>query len=379
AQAVFEEHLPNALDWSRMNRVHYPRVARMLQLAVAPDRLVRADEYRAARVFAKRARAAGKPVSKIPMPIDWNYALAELRGEMRRSYTDGSGALGVNNGGKHSVDVTYLKQARATGLLEVATQHEVIDVARAADGRWTIHVNRTDLRGRVLERKIITARTLVMAAGSVHTTRLLVRAKATGAIGDLPDAVGAGWGTNADRIYTWTSPTDEFGPRQGGPVVFGSRNWDDPKRAHTVIQASIPPMGTDLRTTMMVGFGVSRDRGRFVYDAARDDAVLRWPANGDSTIQWRDIHRTATAIAGPSGVLADSNRVLNTTWHSLGGACMETVCDLSGRVHGQPGLYVIDGALIPGNTAACNPSMTIAAVAERALDDLVANDVGRTI
>lgn len=379
SREVFEEHLPAALDWSRLDRVHYPRVARMLKLAVAPDRLVRAPEYRAARAFAAHARRAGRPVSKIPMPIDWNYALAELRGEMRPSYTDGSGAMGVNNGGKHSVDVTYIKQARATGRLTVATMHEVRDVARTPDGRWRVHVDRTDVRGRVVERKILTTGTLIMAAGSVHTTRLLVRAKATGAISDLPDEVGQGWGTNADRIYTWTSPTADFGATQGGPVVYGSRNWSDPKTAHTVIQASIPPFGADAHTTMMVGFGVSADRGRFVYDSARDDAVLRWPVGGDGKIQWGHIHPTATAIAGPGAVLADTNSVVNSTWHALGGACMETVCDLSGRVHGQRGLYVVDGALIPGTTAACNPSMTIAAVAERALDDLVANDVGRVI
>jgi len=39
-------------------------------------------------------------------------------------------------------------------------------------------------------------------------------------------------------------------------------------------------------------------------------------------------------------------------------------------------LYVLDGALLPGNSAACNPSMTIAAVAERALENIVKDDVG---
>ena len=38
--------------------------------------------------------------------------------------------------------------------------------------------------------------------------------------------------------------------------------------------------------------------------------------------------------------------------------------------------YVLDGALMPGNTAACNPSMPIAAVAERATDNIVAHDMG---
>ncbi len=58
---------------------------------------------------------------------------------------------------------------------------------------------------------------------------------------------------------------------------------------------------------------------------------------------------------------------------------MGGVCDLDGRVHGQRGLYVLDGALLPGQSGACNPSMTIAAVAERALDNIVAKDVGVTI
>ena len=55
---------------------------------------------------------------------------------------------------------------------------------------------------------------------------------------------------------------------------------------------------------------------------------------------------------------------------------MGQVCDLDGRVPGQRGLYVVDGALIPGTTAACNPSLTIAAIAERPLDRIVRQDVG---
>ncbi len=66
-----------------------------------------------------------------------------------------------------------------------------------------------------------------------------------------------------------------------------------------------------------------------------------------------------------------------TTWHPLGGASMGAVCNLEGRVHGQRGLYVLDGALMPGTTAACNPSLTIAAIAERAMDHIVAKDVGQ--
>ncbi|MBO2446329.1 hypothetical protein J4573_04455 [Actinomadura barringtoniae] len=217
-----------------------------------------------------------------------------------------------------------------------------------------------------------------MAAGTVNTTRLLMRAAAHGDIPDLPDGLGSGFGTNGDRIYTWTDFADDFGTPQGGPVVYGSKEWDDPATANTLIQASLPPLPANLRSTMLVGYGISEGRGRFVYDPNKDDAVPHWPSNGDATLYQR-IQQRAEKIAGPSSLLLDTNSVVPSTWHPLGGAPMGTVCDLDGRVQGHRGLYVLDGALVPGSTAACNPSMTIAALAERACTQLAVNDVGKAI
>ena len=378
SEAVFAETFPAALDWRLMDRVHYPRVARMLQVATAPDELVESPTYFAPRVFRRNAIAAGYDVEKIPMPIDWDFALAELRGEMAPSYTNGDCALGVNNGGKHSVDVTYIAQAEATGRVTVEPLHNVTGVARTGAGRWQVFVDRTDVRGEVIEQKVLTCNALVMAAGSVNTTKLLLRAKALETIPNLPDDLGGGWGSNADRIVTWTNPVDDFGPEQGGPVIFGSKEWEDPVTANTVIQASLPPLGINTRTTMLVGFGVSDARGTWAYDSATDDSSLSWDREADGFVHQRILARMRD-IAGPTGVLGDSNLPVPSTWHPLGGACMETVCDLEGRVHDLPGLYVLDGALIPGTTAACNPSMTIAAVAERAMDHIVREDVGAVI
>jgi cholesterol oxidase len=374
AEEVFNANLPERLDYARMNRVYYPRVARMLKLQTAPDALIGSPTYAAARIFARNTERAGHDVSKIPMPIDWTFALRELNGEMKPSYTNGDCALGVNNGGKHSVDVTYIAAAEATGLATVAPLHNVTDVALAKDGRWQVLVDRIATDGTVLEKKIITARALVMAAGTMGTTRLLMRAAAKGQIPDLPDGLGSGWGSNGDRIYLWSTLADDFGSPQGGPVVYGSKEWDDPALANTVIQASLGPL-PDLRSTVLVGFGVSEGRGRFAYDSAKDDAVLHWPADGDARV-FRRIHQRVNEIAGPWSSLLDTTALYPSTWHPLGGACMGTVCDLAGRVQGHRGLYVLDGALIPGNTAACNPSMTIAAVAERATDDLIRHDAG---
>lgn len=67
------------------------------------------------------------------------------------------------------------------------------------------------------------------------------------------------------------------------------------------------------------------------------------------------------------------NRVI--TVHPLGGTPMgrhpgEGVCDDIGEVFGFPGLHVLDGALLPGAVGA-NPSLTIAAVADRACDRIL--------
>src|SRR6266568_1957053 len=105
-----------------------------------------------------------------------------------------------------------------------------------------------------------------MAAGSLNTTRLLVRAAAKGKIPDMPDGLGGNWGTNADRIYTWTCLDTAFGAPQGGPVVYG----------------------------------VSDARGRFEYRAAIDDAVLHWPKDGASAIQNSTIGPLVHRIAGPA-------------------------------------------------------------------------------
>jgi cholesterol oxidase len=63
-----------------------------------------------------------------------------------------------------------------------------------------------------------------------------------------------------------------------------------------------------------------------------------------------------------------------STAHILGGCCMgaspqEGVIDTSHQVFGYPGLYVVDGAAVSANPGV-NPSLTITAMAERALSQV---------
>jgi cholesterol oxidase len=84
----------------------------------------------------------------------------------------------------------------------------------------------------------------------------------------------------------------------------------------------------------------------------------------------------AHALAKKAGGMARSSlaeQLLNipTTAHILGGCCMgdsaaNGVIDAQHRVFGYEGLYVIDGSSISANIGV-NPSLTICALAERAM------------
>ena len=73
----------------------------------------------------------------------------------------------------------------------------------------------------------------------------------------------------------------------------------------------------------------------------------------------------------PLGSINEGLFGIPMTAHILGGCPMgrdaeEGVVDLDCAVHGYPGLYVIDGSIMPGNPGV-NPSLSIAALAEHAM------------
>jgi len=51
------------------------------------------------------------------------------------------------------------------------------------------------------------------------------------------------------------------------------------------------------------------------------------------------------------------------------------VIDLDCQVHGYPGLYVVDGSIMPGNPGV-NPSLTISALAEYAMSRVAEKRLG---
>jgi cholesterol oxidase len=376
-QASFALSMPTmAADYPLLNAVYYPMVARMLGISTIPDDVLAASQYASSRLFLKTAPQAGLNTFKVPLPIGWNYVRGELAGVFQPTYTTSDIVFGVNNGGKHSIDVTYLAAAEATRRVRVATQHVVADIGQDKLGRWVLYVNRIDTGGVVQERKVITADAVFLNAGTAGTTRLLVKAKAKGLVADLPDAVGSGWGNNGDRIYAWLGMNEDPGAVQGGPACVGGRDPASPVPT-TVIHAGSPqqpPQGPSIVT--LVGMGVVPGVGTWAYDASTDDARLTWPAGGDAASLAAISAQVNRFAQAAGGVVIDTDAPAPSTFHPLGGVPMGGAVDRYGRVLGQRGLYVLDGARIPGSTGACNPSMTIAALAEHSMATIVRTDLG---
>jgi cholesterol oxidase len=106
---------------------------------------------------------------------------------------------------------------------------------------------------------------------------------------------------------------------------------------------------------------------------------VNWTKRGASADYYDHVREKSGQVAEALGAdfldnpLWLANRVI--TVHALGGCRMghsehEGVVDSHGRVFGQPGLHIADGSVMPGPVGA-NPSLTIAALADRFADAIL--------
>jgi cholesterol oxidase len=118
-------------------------------------------------------------------------------------------------------------------------------------------------------------------------------------------------------------------------------------------------------------------RGRNPYAFLRKDLVADHDRENAVPVQIDVGHRVVRSLAEKTGGTAFGTVTeglfhVPMTAHMLGGAIMgrdpdEGVVDLNCEVFSYPGLYVIDGSIVPANPGV-NPSLTITALAEYALD-----------
>ena len=129
-------------------------------------------------------------------------------------------------------------------------------------------------------------------------------------------------------------------------------------------------------TGVFLMMGRDLANGEIRLDPRTSKLKIKWDVTSNMALyeaQRRLMADISTAMGGNIGMnpLWSLFRI-PVTVHSLGGCLMADtqeagVTDANGEVYGYPGLFVLDGAILPSATGV-NPAHTIAAVAERNIE-----------
>ncbi|WP_331766475.1 GMC oxidoreductase [Embleya sp. NBC_00896] len=367
-----------SVNVDEMYNTYYPRANTGLGVAtIDPAWFDTADCYQYARVGRKHAQRSGFPFVFVPTVYDWDYMKQEAAGTVPKSALAGEILYG-NNYGKKSLQKTYLARIKETGKVTISPLHKVTSVSPATGGGYTVVIDQIDTTGVTTLTKTVTADKVFFAAGSVGTSKLLVKLKATGALPNLNSEIGQGWGDNGNVMcgranHMW----DPTGALQASIPTGGIDNWNAGGAF-----AEIAPLPTGIETFASFYLSITKNpnRARFSWNAATGRADLDWQASWKQPsidmaksifdkINAKEGTIYRTDLFGTYKVWGD-----HLTYHPLGGAVLNQATDNYGRLHGYSGLYVIDGALIPGNTSV-NPFVTITALAERNIEKIIATDL----
>ncbi|ANZ43348.1 cholesterol oxidase [Lentzea guizhouensis] len=373
---TFGDVLPG-VNADEMYNTYYPRANAELGVGmIDPAWFDSTACYQYARVGRKHAQRSNFPFVFVPTVYDWNYMKQEAAGTVPKSALAGEILYG-NNYGKKSLQKTYIPKIRATGRVTISPLHRVSTV-RPTTGGYTVTIEQLNTTGDVVATKQVTAAKVFFAAGSVGTSKLLVKLKATGALPNLNGEVGKGWGDNGNVMcgranHMW----DPTGPLQSSIPTLGIDNW-----AAGGAFAEVAPLPTGIETYASFYLSITKTphRAAFSWNAAANRVDLSWQT------AWKQTSITAaktifdkinskegtiyrTDLFGIYKIWGD-----HLTYHPLGGAVLNRATDSYGRLHGYPGLYVVDGALIPGTTVV-NPFVTITALAERNIEKIIATDL----
>jgi cholesterol oxidase len=267
-------------------------------------------------------------------------------------------------------------------------------------------------------RQTLTARGIVVSAGALGTNQLLASCRHTGALRRLPDRIGHVVRTNSESVQAVTARDDrrDFSnsvaitssiypdPDTHIEVVTYGRRGDALSRLFTILSANGTRVTRPLRwgqamlrhplqalrllwpgkwsrrtvillvmqTTDTAMRLVSKRRlfGRGVRLQTEQDAERpnpTWIPAADHATRWFEKRMGGIAQGG----ITESVFNIPTTAHILGGAVIGAdpehgVVDAHNRVYGYENLLVCDGSVVPANIGV-NPSLTITALAERAM------------
>ncbi|QUR66098.1 GMC family oxidoreductase [Mycobacterium spongiae] len=414
-------------DWETELTEHYDTAERMLGVTEYDEDTPAGEllrQYATANGFGdtySRTRVGvflGTPGVTVQDPY-FDGAGPERTGCMRC----GSCLVGCRHGAKNTLVKNYLYFAERHGV-EIVPERQVVDIRPlgAADGSDGYAVSHVRSGGLVrTDRRTITAGGVVVAAGALGTNRLLFRSKLAGSLPRISDRLGYLVRTNSESILAVTASDDAVDFNRG--VAITASIYPDPD---THIEPLTYGSGADSQSllfTLLTEAGTRRTQplhlvlnlARRPRTALRTLRVRNWSRRTlillvmqtlDNAIRLRvkrrlpggsvvltteqdadspnpdkvpAAYRAAEWISErlggtPQAVFTEAMFSIPTTAHILGGAVIgrderHGVIDASQQVFGYRNLLVCDGAAVPANVGV-NPSLTITAMAERALSHI---------
>lgn len=380
AEKNFYRCFPREVSYEQMDREFYPKVVEIMDANPIPDDVLLSSPYLGARIFQELASRAGIPTQRINTATNWHIVRKELRGMLEASASAGEIWYGGNSGYKNSLDKNYLKYAENTGNVRIQDRSNVTSI-KENGSRYLVEYDRLADDGTVLSKHSVDCDYLFMAAGSMGTSSLLVRAKHKGTLPKLNGEVGKHWGNNGDTFGSMRIGKSA-GSDKGGPAHIVALDFENnPFGPQTVI--AFPQPNNPEDALIFLGMSIPEDSGYWDFDEVNDTPRLHWPVKTPGQKITEDgmeytLNKIADAVTPRDNAIKARQSVKVTagaTAHPCGGVAMGKACDLYGRVQGYRGLYVVDGAFIPLATAAANPALTIAAFAERSMASILGSDI----
>jgi cholesterol oxidase len=338
--------------------------------------------------------------------------------------------VGCNWGSKNTLDFNYLSAAKEKRA-DIRTLCEVRAFERAGDG-WAVHY-RHHRPGGEAEELTIEAERLILSAGTLGSTLLMLRNR--DAVDGVSERLGTRFSGNGDLLTFATRCKDETGrprrldPARGAVITSAAPvppGPGDGERGFYLQDAGLPEFAgwlleaADAPNAIVRGAKVLWARIRELVTREPDsnlsaelssllgrtelsgstlpllamgrdfaDGTMRLNRKGYLDLDWkirksdayfRWVRRLSHDVARELG----GKPVDNPTWllkrvitvHPLGGCPMAAgpgegvVHHETGEVFGSPGLHIADGSVLPGPVGP-NPSLTIAAVANRFADGIL--------
>ena len=420
-------HLSEEGSWQGELEPHYETARRMLGATEYPNRspaedvleeiaeeLGREDHFENTTV----AVYFGKPGVKVDDPY------FDGEGPSRTGCIECGGCMtGCRYNAKNSLDHNYLWLAERRGLT-IEAETEVTSVRPRQGGGYVVETRPSLDRSK--PSRTFTADRVIFSAGVMGTIPLLLKLRDDPeALPNLSPRVGDSVRTNNEALMGIIQPyakdditrgvaitsilhTDEHSHLE--PVRYGSgsgffRLLGLPHAPGSNVFRRLAGAVSDFRKKPRRWL-----RAMATWDWAKHTQILLYMRTLESTLSFRlgrsiytgfreglvseldDPDRAPSAFMEEAtdlarrwaekvdgvvmGMLTETLMGTPSTAHILGGACMgesaeQGVIDSNHRVHGYDGLYVIDGSAVSANPGV-NPSLTITALAERAMSKIEA-------